>query len=137
MKQIRNQRSGIRKLGGMLLISAFCCMISYLPVQAATATDCTLYASASGNDNNTGTSSNAAKTFLGAAAAAQPGAVVCLLGGTYNLSSTFYPPRSGTPTAWIVYKAYGDSPANLLWTAGPNSQAMVHFYNATFPRRRV
>jgi hypothetical protein len=101
---------------------------------ATLATDCTLYASASGNDNNSGTSSTAPKTFLGAANAAQPGAVVCLMGGTFNMSSTFYPPRSGTPSAWIVYQAYGDSPANLIWTAGANSQAMFHFYNTTFPQ---
>jgi hypothetical protein len=97
------------------------------------AADCTLFASASGNDSNSGSSTTAPKTFWGAADAAQPGAVVCLMGGTYNFSSGFYPPRSGTPSAWIVYKAYGDSPANLVWTTSQTGDAMFHFYNATFP----
>src|SRR5262245_41242475 len=37
------------------------------------ATDCTLYASASGNDSSSGTSSLAPRTFQSAANAAQPG----------------------------------------------------------------
>src|SRR6202043_725660 len=65
------------------------------PPPAGTATDCTLFASASGNDNNSGTSTSAPKTLSGAAALTQPGSVVCIMGGTYNLSSTFAPPKSG------------------------------------------
>ncbi|MGH7602865.1 MAG: Ig-like domain-containing protein, partial [Gemmatimonadaceae bacterium] len=71
------------------------------------ASDCTLFASPSGNNSNSGSSPSAPKTFTGAAAATQPGSVVCLLGGTYNLASTFYPPISGSPSSWIVYKNYG------------------------------
>jgi len=122
------------KMAGVFLLFGFCYLTLNRTALAATlATDCTLYASASGNDNNAGTSPSAPKTFLGAANAAQPGAVVCLMGGTYNLSSTFYPPRSGTPTAWIVYKAYGDSPASLIWTAGATGQPMFKFGSGTFP----
>src|SRR6266403_464549 len=93
---------------------------SPLPVtvnNGTTASDCTLFASPSGNDANSGSSSSSPKTFTGAAAVTQPGSVVCLLGGTYNLSSTFYPPTSGSPSSWIVYKNYGNSPVNLAWTA--------------------
>ena len=97
------------------------------------ATDCTLYASSSGNDNNSGTSPTSPKTFIGAAFATQPGSVVCLLGGTYNLNSTFYPPTSGTPSSWIVYKNYGDGPVNFVWTAGAIAQSMFQFGNGTFP----
>jgi hypothetical protein len=101
----------------------------------ALAANCTLYASASGNDSNSGTSPAAPKTFLGAAAITQPGSVVCLLGGTYQMSNTFYPPNSGSPSSWIVYEAYGDGPVNLVWTAGAIAQPMFKFGNGngTFP----
>ncbi|HYL84191.1 MAG TPA: immunoglobulin domain-containing protein, partial [Candidatus Angelobacter sp.] len=49
----------------------------------STASNCTLFASPSGNDSNSGSTSSSPKTFNGAAAASQPGSVVCLLGGTY------------------------------------------------------
>jgi Bacterial Ig domain/Putative Ig domain len=99
----------------------------------STNADCTLYASSSGHDSNSGTSPSAPRTFSGAAAVAQPGAVVCLLGGTYNLSSTFYPPTSGSPSAWIVYKNYGDGPVNFVWTGGAITQPMFKFGNGSFP----
>jgi hypothetical protein len=96
---------------------------------------CTLYASASGNDGNSGTSPTSPKSFTGAASVAQPGYVVCVLAGTYSMSSTFYPPRSGKPSAWIVYRSYGDGDANFVWTGGPNASDlnMFHFHGATFP----
>jgi hypothetical protein len=96
------------------------------------ATDCTLYGSSSGNDNNSGTSPTAPKTFLGAAAITQPGSVVCLLGGTYQMNNTFYPPNSGSPSSWIVYKNYGDGPVNFVWITGA-LQSMFQFGNGTFP----
>ncbi len=99
----------------------------------ALAANCTLYASASGNDSNSGTIPADPKTFLGAAAKTQPGSVVCLLGGTYQMSNTFYPPNSGSPSSWIVYEAYGDGPVNLVWTAGAIGQPMFRFGNGTFP----
>jgi Immunoglobulin domain len=99
----------------------------------STATDCTLFASPSGNDGNSGTSSSAPKTFNGAASASQPGSVVCLLAGTYNMGSTFYPPTSGTPSSWIVYKSYGNGAVNLVWTAGATGQPMFKFGSGSFP----
>jgi hypothetical protein len=99
----------------------------------STASDCTLFASPSGNDGNSGTSSSAPKTFNGAASASQPGSVVCLLAGTYNMGSTFYPPTSGTPSSWIVYKSYGNGAVNLVWTAGATGQPMFKFGNGSFP----
>ena len=95
--------------------------------------DCTLFASPSGNDSNSGTSASSPKTFQGAANATSPGSVVCLLGGTYSLSSTFSPPNSGTPSSWIVYKAYGDSPVNFIYTGAPNGQVMFRFNGGSFP----
>lgn len=96
---------------------------------------CTLYASASGNDKNSGNSPSSPKTFTGAASIAQPGSVVCVLAGTYLLGSTFYPPRSGTPSAWIVYRSYGKGDANFVWTADEKASDlnMFHIYSATFP----
>ena len=98
-----------------------------------TASDCTLFASASGNDGNSGTSSSAPKTFAGAASASQPGSVVCLLAGTYNMGSTFFAPTSGTPSSWIVYKSYGNGAVNLVWTAGATGQPMFKFGGSSFP----
>ena len=99
----------------------------------STATDCTLFASPSGNDSNSGASSSAPKTFSGAASGTQPGSVVCLLAGTYNMGSTFYPPVSGTPSSWIVYKSYGNGAVNLVWTAGATGQPMFKLGNGSFP----
>src|SRR5207245_444684 len=97
------------------------------------ATDCTLYASATGNDNNSGTSPSSPKTLAGASSKTVPGSVVCLLGGTYNLSRTFYPSHAGSSSAWITYKNYGDSAAVLVWNGGSSQSdtSMVNFYNGS------
>jgi hypothetical protein len=97
------------------------------------ATDCTIFASPTGNDANSGATASAPKTFNGAANATQPGSVVCLLGGTYNLSSSFAPPTNGTPSLWIVYKAYGDSPVNLLYTGPADASPMFRLGTGSFP----
>src|SRR5437773_5198443 len=77
------------------------------------------FASATGNDESANPNNhNTPMTFRGAAEAAQPGDKVCVMGGTYAQVQTFYPPRSGTPSAWIVYQAYGDGPANIVWASG-------------------
>jgi hypothetical protein len=114
-------------------ISATSSSVSITVNNGSTAADCTLFASPSGNNANSGTSASSPKTFTGAAAVTQPGSVVCLLGGTYNLSSTFYPPTSGSPSSWIVYKNYGDGPVNLVWTAGAIAQPMFKFGGGNFP----
>lgn len=97
------------------------------------ASDCTLYASPAGNDSNSGTAPTAPKTFTGAAAATIPGSVVCLRGGTYNLSSSFNPPASGTPSSWIVYKSYGDGVANIVWTGIADASPMFRLGSGSFP----
>jgi hypothetical protein len=95
--------------------------------------DCTLYASPSGNDKNSGTSPSSPKTFLGAAAATRPGSIVCLLAGSYPLSSSFGPPTSGTPSAWIVYKSCGDGPVNFVWTGPADASPMFKLGTGRFP----
>ncbi len=114
-------------------ISATSSSLSLTVNNGTTASDCTLFASPSGNDANSGGSASSPKTFTGAAAVTQPGSVVCLRGGTYNLSSTFFAPTSGSPSSWIVYKNYGNGPVNLVWTAGAIAQPMFKFGGGTFP----
>lgn len=97
-------------LGGLLRVST--------GIHAMLATDCTLYAAANGNDSNSGTSPLSPLTLQGAANATSPGSVVCLLGGRYSLACTFYVPNSGTSSAWITYKSYGDGDALIVWTGG-------------------
>jgi len=94
---------------------------------------CSLYASPSGSDRNSGLSRRSPKTFLGAATASRPGSVVCLLGGTYSLSSTFKPPTSGTPLAWIIYKNYGNVPVKFIWTGAADASPMFDMNGGSFP----
>jgi len=101
---------------------------------SSTASDCTLFASPSGNDSNSGSSPSAPKSFFGAANATQPGSVLCLLGGSYNLSSSFTPPHSGSPSAWIVYKNYDSSPVNFVYTGPANAASIFRITNGgSFP----
>jgi hypothetical protein len=100
---------------------------------SSTSTNCTLFASPSGTDSNSGTSPSAPKSFSGAAAATQPGSVVCLLGGSYNLSSSFSPSTSGSPSSWIVYQNYDSTPVNFVWTGAANASAMFYFGGGSFP----
>jgi hypothetical protein len=97
------------------------------------ASDCTLFASPSGSDLNSGTTATSPRTFTGAAAAATPGSVVCLHGGTYNLASSFTPPNSGAPSSWIVYKNYGDGGVNFIWTGAADASPMFRLGSGSFP----
>jgi hypothetical protein len=99
----------------------------------SSSTNCTLFASPSGNDANTGVNPSSPKSFAGAAAATHPGSVVCLLGGSYSLSSTFYPSKSGSPSSWIVYKSYGDSPVSFVWNGPADASPMFKLGNGSFP----
>jgi hypothetical protein len=95
--------------------------------------NCIVYASPSGNDQNSGDSPYSPKTFLGAAAASRPGFTVCLLGGTYSLSSAFIPPASGKPSAWIVYKSCDSGAVNFVWTGAADASPMFKLGNGKFP----
>jgi len=107
--------------------------ITVTVTNTALASDCTLFASPLGNDNNSGTAPTVPKTFTGAAAATTPGSVVCLRGGTYSLSSSFNPPNSGTPSLWIVYKNYGDGDVNFIWTGIADASPMFRLGTGNFP----
>ena len=86
---------------------------------------CTLFASPSGPDTNSGLDVAHPKTLQGAANATVPGSVVCLEAGTYNRSSPFVPPQSGTAAQWIVYRAYGDGQVNFVWTGTYDASPMI------------
>jgi hypothetical protein len=103
-----------------------------MPLSSRTA-PCSLYASPLGSDQNSGASSTSPKTFLGAAAATRPGSVVCLLGGIYHLRSAFRPPTSGTPSAWIVYKNYGDTAVRFVWSGAADAAPMFDINGGSYP----
>src|SRR5438067_5009609 len=88
-----------------------------LGIHAVLAVDCTLYAAAYGSDTGQGTLSQPI-SFFGAAQTATAGAVVCLLGGRYELPCTVYIHNSGTPSAWITFKNYGDGDVLMVWKGG-------------------
>src|SRR6266850_1679362 len=114
--------------------SATSSLVDFTVNNASTSTDCTLYASPSGSSGNSGTSPSAPKSFSAAASATQPGSVLCLLGGTYNLSSSFTPPNSGTPSSWIVYKNYDSTPVYFVYTGSANANSIFRITNGgSFP----
>jgi hypothetical protein len=119
----------------MIKARSFCCLLVLVmaigSAGAQLATDCTLYASPAGGGN--GSTSSTPTTFQSAASATVAGSVVCLEGGTYELSSTFNPPHSGTSSAWIVYKAYGDGPPVINWTGCSGAGCRMFAMSGTFP----
>jgi hypothetical protein len=94
---------------------------------------CTLYASPAGNDSNSAAVPTVPKTFAGAAAAARPGSVICLVGGTYRLTASFVPPHNGRPSAWIVYRSYGDTPVRFVWAGPADASPMFKLGDGKFP----
>jgi len=113
--------------------SATSSLVNFSVNNSSTASDCTLFASPSGSSSNSGTSPSSPKSFSSAAAASGPGSVVCLLGGTYSLSSSFSPPTSGSPSSWITYKNYDSTPVNFVWSGGSNASAMFYIGGGSFP----
>lgn len=101
------------------ILIVFCIALFSSCGLAQLATNCTIYVSPSGGGN--GSTVSSPTTLSGANAASVPGSVICFKGGTYNLSSTFLPSHSGTSSSYITWKAYGDSPANFVWTGGAGS----------------
>src|SRR5437660_824040 len=114
-------------------LSATSSVVNFSVNNASTSSDCTLFASPSGSSSNSGTSSSSPKSFSSAASASGPGSVVCLLGGTYTLSSSFSPPTSGSPSSWITYKTYDSTPVNFVWSGGSNASAMFYIGGGSFP----
>jgi serralysin len=55
------------------------------------------------------------------------------LGGTYSLSSGFKPPKSGTPSAWIIYRNYGDAPVKFVWAGAADAAPMFDINGGRFP----
>src|SRR5438876_494594 len=113
--------------------SATSSLVNFSVNNSSTASDCTLFASPSGSSSNSGTSPSSPKSFSSAAAASGPGSVVCLLGGTYTLSSSFSPPTSASPSSWITYTNYDSTPVNFVWSGGSNASAMFYIGGGSFP----
>src|ERR1700736_2444080 len=137
----RSNRGSLHACGGLLTLALMvaCGTRGSLvtgtlnnPLSSIT-TPCSLYASPSGSDQNSGASPASPKTFFSAAAATRPGSVVCLLGGTYSLTSAFKPPASGTPSAWIIYRDYGDAPVKFVWTGAADASPMFDMNGGNFP----
>lgn len=99
----------------LALLTSFCFTINSF---ATVATNCTIFASASGKDSNSGTTASSPLTLNGAADATKPGSVVCIEAGTYDLSSSFQPPHDGTSALYITYQSYGNGAVNFVWTGG-------------------
>jgi hypothetical protein len=114
-------------------VSASSSPLAFTVNNGSIASDCTLFASPSGSDSNSGSSPSAPKSFQGAANATLPGSVLCLLGGTYNLSSSFTPPSSGSPSAWIVYKNYDSNPVNFAYTGSADASPIFRLGSGSFP----
>src|SRR5438128_1608960 len=94
-------------------LSATSSVVNFSVNNASTSSDCTLFASPSGSSSNSGTSSSSPKSFSSAASASGPGSVVCLLAGTYTLSSSFSPPTTGSPSSSLTYKNYASTSLNF------------------------
>lgn len=125
-----------------LLILAFLSLLSYVVKNflafrkldpGPCSSNCTIYASPSGSDKNSGSYPTSPKTFLGAAEATQSGWTVCLLPGTYEIDSSFAPYRSGTASAWIVYKSCGNGAVNFVWTGPVDASPMFKLGSGQFP----
>src|SRR5256886_13423142 len=125
MKLIR-LLSCLAALGNMLtgpfLGSSYGTVRLLMPFATIDATNCVAnsptvwFAGSNGNDGNDGKTPQTPMGVYGATQAALPGHRICFMGGTYPETGTFYPPRSGTPSAWIVYQAFADVPVNVVWT---------------------
>src|SRR5438477_240790 len=113
--------------------SATSSVVNFSVNNASTSSDCTLFASPSGSSSNSGTSPSSPKSFSSAASASGPGSVVCLLGGTYTLSSSFSPPTSGSPSSLITYKNYDSTPVHFVWSGGSNASALFYLGGGSFP----
>jgi len=109
-------------LTGPFLGSSYSAVRLSMPFAVIDTTNCApnsptvWFAASNGDDGNDGKTPQTPMSVYGATHTALPGHRICFMGGTYAETGTFYPPRSGTPSAWIVYQAYGDGPVNVVWT---------------------
>jgi hypothetical protein len=87
------------------------------------------YLSPSGNDGNSGVSTDQAWASLGFASdRLSAGDTLFIMGGEYNSNQTCRYPTSGTRDNPIVYKAYGDSRAVFKRTGG-SGENIAYFFS--------
>src|SRR5579884_3793050 len=68
---------------------------------------CTVFVSVGGDGSSNGSSAGSPTTFSNAVDSVVPGSVVCLLPGTYDVSSNVVLSRSGSASAPIIYRSDG------------------------------
>jgi len=73
------------------------------------------FASPSGNDGNSGTQSLGPQILLRRRQRYSARSVLCLLGGSYNLSSSFTPPTVAPPPLGSSIKNYDSTPSTRLY----------------------
>jgi len=100
-----------------------------MPANAAGA--CTLYVSPTGKSTNSGTSPSSPITLLMAPSRTQPGSVVCLLAGSYYISTSLYIYKSGTSSNWIVFTNYNGAVAVIVPTAGFGAMPLFRVNSGT------
>jgi hypothetical protein len=99
------------------------------PYAQAALPACTTYVSPGGGGD--GSSPSSPTTFARAASLSSPGAVICMESGTYTFSK-FKFTKNGTPSAWIVYRGYGDGPVNIV--ASTNTSCLWCFQSSSYWR---
>jgi len=95
---------------------------------SSTASDCTLFASPSGNDSNP--APPAAPNLLRRRQRYSAGSVLCLL-AVLQLSSSFTLPTA-VPLRWIVYKNYDSTPSTSSIPAPPMPLHLPHHQGGSF-----
>lgn len=117
--------SALRRGIGVLLGLALLCGLGGNAAHAfpsqrphnSVAADCNMFVSPTGAAANSGASPESPLTLAATYRRVQPGSVVCLLPGTYNMPSPLYINTSGTADAYIKYTSYDTAqPAQLIWT---------------------
>lgn len=116
--------SNTKKLISLFLLALLVVVlfgVSYLlstrrvdPSRSDAAAACTIYVSPQGKDENSGSQSSPT-TLDSANKKAVPGSVICLTDGTHYLKRPFYITKSGTSSAWIVYRAQNKHRATVKW----------------------
>jgi hypothetical protein len=99
------------------------------PVQASA--DCTLYASPTGDAEASGVSADEPTTLDEARHHTMPGSVVCLLPGTYAVTTPFEITRSGTPDSWIAYRSLEAADPALI-VPGRGSWDLIQVHGAAY-----
>jgi hypothetical protein len=96
---------------------------------------CTWYVAPSGQRSNSGKELASPLTLSEAAKRTQPGDIVCLLPGKYDLDAPVYISKGGTAEAYVTYTSYDPTePALLNWTSSAVMDIVQVNNNAAYIR---